>query len=46
MREVKAYIRETRVNEVVEALRNGWFRSMSIAHVKYTHRVGIRIFWF
>lgn len=40
MREVKAYVRETRVNE---ALRSGGFLSMSIAHVKYTQKGDMHI---
>jgi len=43
VREVKAYIRETSVNEVVEALRSGGFPSMSIAHVKYTQKGDIHM---
>ena len=43
MREVKAYMRETRVNEVVGALRSGGFLSLSIAHVKYTQKGDIHI---
>lgn len=38
MREVKAYIRHKRANEIVAALRNGGFSSMSIADVEGTGR--------
>ncbi|MBF9252190.1 P-II family nitrogen regulator [Pontibacter sp. 172403-2] len=43
MRELKAYISEASVNEVVEALRSAGFLSMSIAHVKYTQKKDIHI---